>query len=65
MVTNDHCAFSLSRYIFLCHKVRYYDIYTTGRAVVACIICWIIAFTVDSANFLGWGDHNFDQKSHR
>ena len=53
------------RYVFLCHNHMYYDLYNTKKAVIACCICWIIAAIMDSANLVGWGDHSFDQKSHR
>lgn len=70
-LTACFCAFasltmlSLNRYIYLCHNNVYDRMYGRKTCIVMCLMCWVFAFLCEFPNFLGWGGHYFDQKSHQ
>ena len=70
-LTACFCAFlsltlaSVNRFVFICHNAVYDKIFTTKTSVAACVVVWLTAFSFEVPNFLGWGDHYFDPKSHQ
>lgn len=70
-LTACFCAFaslsmlSLNRYIYLCHNNVYDRLYGRKTCIALCFMCWVFAVLCEFPNFLGWGGHYFDQKSHQ
>ncbi|XP_013402285.2 melatonin receptor type 1B-like [Lingula anatina] len=64
------CAFlslsgvTLNRYIYTCHNHIYDRIYNRLSSILMCIFFWVCAFLLEMPNFIGWGDHGFDEKNH-
>lgn len=64
------CAFlnitflTINRYIFICRNTIYHKIFTTASTIIMCGSTWILSFALEAPNFIGWGGHSFDKKSH-
>ncbi|KAH3736180.1 hypothetical protein DPMN_042743 [Dreissena polymorpha] len=56
---------TVNRWIFICYANAYDKIYNITSVNVLCIACWMIGFGVELPNFIGWGDHTFDEKTHQ
>lgn len=69
-LTACFCAFlslaciTLCRMLYICHNEIYYSVFSKWRCVLICVICWLFGFLFEVGNFLGWGDHVYDQKNH-
>ncbi|KAL5018798.1 hypothetical protein ScPMuIL_004520 [Solemya velum] len=70
-LTACFCAFmslsimTLHRYMYICHPNLHNRLYGRWGCVSLCIACWVGAFLLEMPNFLGWGGHYFDVKSHQ
>ena len=70
-LTACFCAFlslttvTVNRYMYVCHHDIYNKVYTKTSTFLLCLSCWVLAFLFEFPNFVGWGDHYFDQKSHQ
>ncbi|XP_052268223.1 melatonin receptor type 1B-A-like [Dreissena polymorpha] len=68
-LTACFCAFfsltllTLNRYVFVCKNVWYDTIFKRPVCILMCACAWVLAFLFEFPNFVGWGDHYFDQKS--
>ena len=56
-------AISINRYVLLCHRAKYQNIYTKKNTCLMILGLWLFAFLLDLPNFLDWGDHNYDMKT--
>ena len=56
---------TVNRWIFICFANAYDKIYNKTSVIVLCVACWMIGFGVELPNFIGWGDHAFDEKTHQ
>lgn len=54
---------SINRYIAICHRLTYPNIYNKRTVPLMVAGLWVLAFTVDMPIFLGWGEHIFDNRS--
>ncbi|ESO89165.1 hypothetical protein LOTGIDRAFT_154252 [Lottia gigantea] len=70
-LTACFCAFlnltlvSFNRYIYVCKNRLYYVLFKTKVCIVLCLVTWVAAFLFQFPNFIGWGDHTFDEKNHQ
>ena len=70
-LTACFCAFlnltlvSLNRYIYICKNKLYYTFFKTRNCIVMCVTTWVLAFLFQFPNYIGWGDHTFDEKNHQ
>ena len=56
---------TVNRYFFICHNNMYNKIFTKTSTIMLCIACWVFAVLAEVPNFMGWGGHYFDPKSHQ
>ncbi|XP_055329287.1 melatonin receptor type 1B-like [Paramacrobiotus metropolitanus] len=47
---------SINRYTLICKWPYYEKIYTKINTGLMCLLCWIIIYSIESPNHLGWGD---------
>ena len=41
----------------------YEKIFTFKSSLVMVVLLWVVSFILEMPNFIGWGDHSYDQKS--
>lgn len=56
---------TLNRWMYICHNSVYTKIYNMKTCALMCFACWILAICMELGNFVGWGGHYFDAKSHQ
>ncbi|XP_052241063.1 melatonin receptor type 1C-like [Dreissena polymorpha] len=56
---------TVNRWLFICYTNVYSKIYNQGSTIGICILSWILGFGAEFPNYVGWGDHTFDEKSHQ
>ena len=56
-------AISVDRYIHICHPKTARLLCTKKTAPLMLVCTWLLGFTLDVPNFLGWGAHGFDELS--
>ncbi|XP_062605965.1 melatonin receptor type 1B-B-like [Saccostrea cucullata] len=70
-LTACFCAFfslflmSMSRFIYLRHNHVYDKLFNRVTSILLCFACWMVAFSFEIPNFVGWGGHFFDHKNHQ
>ena len=70
-LTACYCAFSslfmlsANRYLFICHKKMYFNIYGSKRKKLMCLCCWVMSISIDGPFLFGFDGHHFDTKNHQ
>ncbi|XP_072024927.1 melatonin receptor type 1A-like [Amphiura filiformis] len=57
-------AISINRYICICHRLLYYDMYTKEKMPFYIFGLWLLCFGIDFPNFVGWGGHEFNTEGY-
>ena len=47
----------------ICYYTRYHKIFTLRNSVLMAVGLWVVSALMEMPNFVGWGDHYYDQKS--
>ena len=55
---------TVHRYFYVCHNERCARVCTRMRCIIVCMTSWALAVVLELPNFLGWGGHAFDEKTH-
>ena len=42
---------------------NYLQVYTMKNSLIMCMCLWVVSFMLELPNFVGWGDHVFDNKT--
>ncbi|ELT93936.1 hypothetical protein CAPTEDRAFT_83540, partial [Capitella teleta] len=59
------CFLSFNRYLYIVHNEVHHRLFSKCRAGIICVLVWVMAFSMEVGNFIGWGNHYFDPKSHQ
>ena len=54
---------SVNRYVMICKRPYYYQIFSWHRSVGIALGLWFFASLLDLPNFLDWSDHSYDMKT--
>ncbi|OQV16753.1 putative Melatonin receptor type 1B-B [Hypsibius exemplaris] len=53
------CMISINRYILICHNDCYHRVYTKRRTLLLCLAVWVLIYSIELPNHVGWGDKRF------